>query len=227
MTNEAVRKANLDRLAKAGFRAAQWLPLDRHDGPTTLRPAREIASRLMALDAVFGWVVAPESAAPSELVRDYIQRNDLRRSMTENDLAIVDMPRAKAHAEHSGQVGWRLENMWALAWVLGFEHVPPFDGAMIEHELIGALLETCGPRATITVDERIARGRVRSVDEVDALEDLFYCAHNAARSAQLGHDTVPRGFHPIAGGGVVHERRHALTWCLSPGVDWKDTDLST
>jgi hypothetical protein len=64
--------------------------------------------------------------------------------------------------------------------------------------------------------------------KVQQLEDLFYCVHNAVRSAQLGHaDRVPEGFHPVRDGGCIHERRHALTWTLSPGVDWDDTDLST
>jgi hypothetical protein len=48
--------------------------------------------------------------------------------------------------------------------------------------------------------------------------------HNAVRSAQLGEDTVPEGFHPIANGGVIHERRHALTWAISPGVSWEKTE---
>ncbi len=56
---------------------------------------------------------------------------------------------------------------------------------------------------------------------------LFYCLHNAVRSAQCGDDTVPPGFDPIGNGGVVHERRHSLTWMLSKGIEWDDTDLST
>jgi hypothetical protein len=31
----------------------------------------------------------------------------------------------------------------------------------------------------------------------------------------------------VGEGGVVHEHRHALTWVLSPGTLWEDTDLST
>jgi hypothetical protein len=73
-----------------------------------------------------------------------------------------------------------------------------------------------------------AKGKLaREPNEVLDLEDLFYCAHNAGRSAQLGGKTVPKGFHPIAGTGVIHERRHALTWATSPRVKWDDTDLST
>ena len=32
---------------------------------------------------------------------------------------------------------------------------------------------------------------------------------------------------PWLGTGVIHERRHALTWATSPRVKWDDTDLST
>lgn len=97
---------------------------------------------------------------------------------------------------------------------------------MIDRVTIRALFDFL-PSLDHTIDAFLAGCTPRPDGDVDALEDLFYCAHNAVRSAQLGQDTVPPGFHPVADGGVVHERRHALTWTLSPGVAWSDTDLST
>ena len=38
---------------------------------------------------------------------------------------------------------------------------------------------------------------LRDAQEVHVLEDLFYCAHNAVRCAQLGEDTVPEEFDPM------------------------------
>ncbi|MDX2015500.1 MAG: DUF4272 domain-containing protein [Myxococcaceae bacterium] len=73
----------------------------------------------------------------------------------------------------------------------------------------------------------IHHAAARPLSDLIQLEDLFYCAHNDVRSAQLGYATVPAAFHPVFDGGVVHERRHALTWALSPGVPWDETDLST
>jgi hypothetical protein len=74
----------------------------------------------------------------------------------------------------------------------------------------------------------IQAAKLRPATELVELEDLFYCAHNAVRSAQLGKaSAVPDGFHPVLHGEAVHERRHSLTWILSPGVVWSDTDLST
>jgi hypothetical protein len=60
------------------------------------------------------------------------------------------------------------------------------------------------------------------------VEDIFYCVHNTARSAVLGNPQfAPEGFHAVIGCGIVQERRQALTWALSPGVEWDDTDVST
>ena len=107
--------------------------------------------------------------------------------------------------------------MWALAWVLGYEHTLPLRG-MLEGDLARDLVFQFCPKTN---------KKARGLAEILAQEDLFYCAHNAVRSAQLGGQTVPPGYDPLLDGRAVQERRHGLTWCLSPGVKWEDTDLST
>ena len=220
-----MREKNLASLKRLGFRVAPSLPTVRHEGRVRLRPVPEIVGRAAALKALFAWVSAPEDALPSDRVTAFVRRNKLRAHLTDEEREIVDLPRLDANEQHVNAIGWRLENMWPLAWVVGFDPAPPIGG-MIDHERIGALLEFL-PWFDGSVADYAKSWTPRPLAEVDALEDLFYCAHNAVRSAQLGGDTVPRGFHPVADGGVVHERRHALTWALSPGVAWDDTDLST
>ncbi|MCI0742675.1 MAG: DUF4272 domain-containing protein, partial [Gemmataceae bacterium] len=83
------------------------------------------------------------------------------------------------------------------------------------------------PGLDATIEQLVEKAEPRTLEDVIAMEYRFYCAHNAVVSAQLGGDTVPAGFHPLLHGGAVHERRHSLTWCLSPGVIWSDTDLNT
>ncbi|MFC3860330.1 hypothetical protein ACFOPQ_06070 [Deinococcus antarcticus] len=46
--------------------------------------------------------------------------------------------------------------------------------------------------------------------EVLALEESFYCAHNAAQGARPEQETAPANFHPILSDGVIYERRHDL-----------------
>jgi Domain of unknown function (DUF4272) len=124
-------------------------------------------------------------------------------------------------------IGWRMENMWSLAWVLGFQPAPDLAASQMADEVIRAMILDFLPGLDAGSDALLARARPRSAMEVVEMEYRFYCAHNAVRSAQLGGDTVSAGFDPIAHGGAVHERRHSLSWCIAPGTAWGDTDLST
>jgi hypothetical protein len=216
----------LRQLTAAGFRVAGSLPTKR-DGPKAVRPAREIATRLMALDAVFTWVCYSEADASTKRLKEYISRNELPELMTKEERSIIKLTRARASAKHADTVGWRLENMWPLAWVLGYRKRPKLEGTFIRPDIQHNIVMEFLPGLDATVDDLLRRSKVRSYDDVREVEDFFYCAHNATRSAQLGARTIPKGFDPARGGGVIQERRHALTWCLSPGVAWEDTDLST
>lgn len=226
MSTPKVRAANLAALKKRGFRVAKGLPLVR-DAVDSLRPEREIALRLMALDAVFTWVADQGPGATSAKVRAYAKRNQLTKWMTAEERRIFAKARDTARRAHVNTIGWKLENMWPLAWVLGLPRAPSVDGKTIPAGVRSAITHEVLPKLGETVDVLLARAKVRSPAVVSRIEDLFYCAHNAARSAQLGARTIPPKLDPIFAGGVIHERRHALTWCLSPGVRWDATDLST
>jgi hypothetical protein len=227
MDTGRIRGANISLLRRRGFRVAPSLPLER--GKQALRPTGEIAARLMALDALFTWVCYPPDDVATSRVEQYIARNDLLTWMTPSERAIASTERAAARDAHIDDVGWRLENMWPLAWVLGFELEPDVDGEMIDWETVTRpMLNEFLAGLEKTVDDQVRKSRCRTLEEVMELEDRFYCAHNAVRSAQLGaENAVPPGICPLLNGGVIHERRQALTWCLSPAVQWDDTDLST
>lgn len=225
MTAESLRVKTFADLEAIGFRPAKSLPPPDVDVP--VRPAAEIAARLMALDALFTWVAFPEESVATARVEKYMDRNGLRDWMTEEEAAVVALPRAEAHEAHVDNIGWRLENMWALAWVLGFEPEPGLEASQVGEDITRPMIFEFLPGLDGTVDALVAKSSLRPAVDVIAMEYRFYCAHNAVRSAQLGGNTVPRGFHPIMHGGVVHERRHSLSWCIAPDVPWDDTDLST
>ncbi len=220
-----LRNQSLAYLDYMGFQCARWLP--QPDMSRQLRPINEIAGRLAALAGVFAWASAPPDAMPNDLIAKYFKQSSLGKYLTKEEAQIVSTSRRVAMEQHQERIGWRLENMWPLAWVLGFDTEPDVDGAQIPEEISMEIIFQFLDRLTINLDSLIQKSRVRALFEVIAKEDLFYCAHNAVRSAQLGESTVPSGFDPVGNGGVIHERRHALTWCLSPGVPWQDTDLST
>lgn len=225
MTAKTLRTRVFKELDALGFRVAKSLPLP--DMKRTLRPTEEIAARLLALEALFIWVAFPAKLATNARLKKFIDTNKVRDWLAEDELPILDLSRAKAHKEHVDTIGWRLENMWALAWVLGFDPEPGLEAAQVGDNVAQPMIYDFLPNLDGTRDSFLAKCKPRPTADVIAMEYRFYCAHNAVRSAQLGSDTVPEGFHPIIHGGCVHERRHSLTWCVSPDTAWDDTDLST
>jgi len=226
---EAVRKKSLAALTKGGFTVSPGLPTAGHRRGVEgkLRPTREIALRLMALDALFTWTSAPEAAVKTDRLKAYIERNKLLDHLTKEEKAIISLSRAEANKQHAGLIGWRLENMWALAWTLGFDPAPDPMLGQIPGEVTESIIMKFMPGLDASVDDLLEKAKPRSLSEVIAMEDVFYCSHNAVRSAQMGSKTVPAKVHPARDGGAIHERRHSLSWILSPGVKWDDTDLST
>lgn len=226
---EAVRKRSLAILTKGGFIVSPGLPTSGHRRGVAgeLRSTREIALRLMALNALFTWASAPEAAVKTEDLQAYVKRNNLLDHLTEDEKKIISLSRAQANKQHAGSIGWRLENMWALAWALGFENEPDPMLGQIPNEVTQGLIMEFMLGLDTSVDDLLKKAKPRSLQEVIELEDIFYCSHNAVRSAQTGSKTVPDNFHPMRDGGAIHERRHGLSWILSPDVKWDDTDLST
>lgn len=233
--SQAIRDANLVYLNERGFKPATWMPLPCEVGKAseedgfaggTLRPAVEIAQRLLCHAAVFAWSAAPGPFGPK--IAAFMDNNDLRALMTDDELEIVNMSKDDANAEFADSVGWRLENMWPLAWLLGAAVEPSATAGQLSDEVSGPLMGLFVPDFAITAAELVDAGSSPAIADVVKLKDRHYLAHNAVRAGQLGdRDKLPTGFDPIADGGAIHERRHSLTWALSPGTDWDDTDLST
>jgi hypothetical protein len=223
LTPESIRTSTQRTLAELGFRFSRGLPLSEPDYRP--RPRIEIAGRLLVLHALCIYVSAPEDRFPTAALRARIETHSLADHLTRDERAILDMSRADANAEHAGMIGWKMENMVPLAWALGHEATPRIAGDMIDGDALRDLFRFC-PKEPAAF---LAAGTLRPADDLRLLEDAFYAAHNAARCAVFGRDPscVPEGFDPMSGLGVIQERRMALTWMLSPGVAWDDTDLST
>lgn len=223
----AVRRKSLEALGEAGFRVAGNLPLwsEWTGEPLRLRPAEEIAGRLMSFFATTLYLQA-ESLPESDLT-GWLDSAGLRAGLTEKERDAFSMDRGAAVEKYANLDGWRQENLWAAAWVLGFDRRPGLRDGFIDGRVVGEMRKSALPKTGTGISDYLKEHRPRPLAEVASLHDLFYCAHNAVRSAQQGRDTVPEGFDPTRDGGVVHEKRHALTWCLSPGVAWDATDLAT
>ncbi len=205
----------------AGFSPAKSLPTDWN---RNLRPSIEIAGRLHAIKALVLWLMVPSDNLPSEKVLSFVSKNELKNFMTEDERIILSSSRDDENLRNA--IGWKFENAWPLAWYFGYKE-PEITGQMMSGEQMQEILinYTCSLDTTIT--EWTLNQEKIPEDVIVKKEDLFYCLHNAVRSAQLGGNTVPEGFDPMGNGGVIHERRHSLTWMLSKDITWEETDLST
>src|SRR5262245_46661657 len=122
MNAKSLRKTVFAELEALGFRMAPSLPLP--DVKRKVRPPEEIAARLMARDDHFTWAGIAEMFVPSKPVRRHIKENGLRNWLTKEECQIVKSPRHRAYAANAFCIGWKLENMWPLAWALGFGPEP-------------------------------------------------------------------------------------------------------
>lgn len=216
-----LRLENLTICLGAGFKPASSLPTEFE---RQLRPTIEIAQRLNAIKAIVLWLMVPEENLESSTLLNFIDNNNLKSFMDKKEKDILNVSRDDEQARNA--IGWKFENAWSLAWYFGYK-APDITGQMMSGEQMQEILKDFSCPLDESVENWIKDKPTISEEKLIQKEDLFYCLHNAVRSAQLGKATVPNGFDPIGNGGVIHERRHALTWMLSEGISWDETDLST
>lgn len=217
------RQAILKVLGEQGFSVSPSLPVKKS---FELRPAEEIGRRLWAIKSIVLWVSFEEQDLASEKVRLYVKANGLLRYMSGKENALFELPRAEANKTGMSDIDWSMEGAWSLAWILGYKPAPDHAGFMLDDEHIKKIFYEFIPPITACFMDWLAGKTMARFEDIVLMEDVFYCVHNAARSAVIGRkDTVPAEFHPIANGGVIQERRKALTWALSAGCKWDDTDV--
>ncbi|WP_106792392.1 DUF4272 domain-containing protein [Aquimarina sp. Aq78] len=216
-----LRLENISICLDSGFKPASSLPteFDRE-----LRPSIEIAQRLNAIKALVLWLMVPQDNLESDKILTFIDKNNLKGFMDEEEKEILNTSRDDEQARNS--IGWKFENAWSLAWFFGYKE-PDITGQMMSGDQMQDILKDFSCPIDESVEDWIKDKETLSEEKLMKKEDLFYCLHNAVRSAQLGSETVPNGFDPMGNGGVIHERRHSLTWMLSKGISWEETDLST
>lgn len=225
---ERFRRLSKMLLDHDGFKFSNGLPTyGQRDSVTRLRPKEEIAARILCNYLCWAYVYQTAEQLPAQAIKKYLELHKLNDKLTKQEKQILASDRKTAQKKFGSKIGWKLENTWALAWVLGFEECIDIDQGPFGEATAPALLKFMGSLA-VNPNAFLKTCRIKSLAEVAQMEDIYYCTHNAVRSAQIGNaDAVPPGFHAAKHGGIIHEKRHSLTWVLSPGVAWEDTDLDT
>ena len=219
MTNE--RLENISTCLSAGFKPSSSLPTELGRQP---RPKIEIAKRLNAITSIILWLLSTEEDISSEEIINFVATNELDLFLTTDEKQIFSASREDEELQN--MIGWKFENAWPLAWYLGYTF-PDITGEMMTGEQMQQIIYNYTCPLNEKIEDWIKTIDTVTTEDLMKTEDLFYCLHNAVRSSQMGSQTVPLTFDPVANGGVIHERRHSLTWMLSEGIKWEETDLST
>ncbi|MDI9310536.1 MAG: DUF4272 domain-containing protein [Limnohabitans sp.] len=216
-----VRLENISICINAGFIPAASLPTELE---RQLRPKIEIAKRLNAITSIILWLLSTEEDISSEEIINFVATNELDLFLTTDEKEILSASRDDQDLKDN--IGWKFENAWPLAWYFGYK-VPDITGEMMTGQQMQEVIFDYTCPFNEKIEDWIKTINTVTNEDLMKTEDLFYCLHNAVRSAQMGSQTVPLTFDPIGNGGVIHERRHSLTWMLSDGIEWDETDLST
>jgi hypothetical protein len=218
------RDAHVMQLRKMGFAVSRGLPLT--DWDERAFDIARVAKRLLAIKLVFCYVCIPKDNLPTDTIQQCINTNKVGRFLTKAEREMMMMNRDESHQANVDKVGWKLENMLGLSWIMGFERLSELGLEMCSGDHAKNLLFHETPRIEMGIEQWMGSTHPRNVQQVMVAEDFYYCWHNAARNVAFSGAKNPTGSPPEVLVGLIQERRMALTYALS-ACDWDDTDLST
>jgi len=234
---QTIRLHSLAHARSLGFRPPTPLP---HDSlslrTTTLRPLADIRLRMNALCGLVLWcgphsLIDIDSASVRQSYGSISARQELWGShFTPEESVWFSTARESLSPEVCTSVGWRMESMWALAWVLGFPLRPPHIGRASGSVCINLLRFASHPTPSNPNPSSSPNpsspnpNPVRSSEAVAGVLDVFEVLLAAVRRAETHAEMccVPERFHLVSDGRAVRERCCALRWALSPGMCWDE-----
>lgn len=212
--SKRMREFHVEELNQRGLVVDDQLPAADSRGLLKLRPPEEIVRRLMAAFATIAWVCAPDEMVSEEKIKSYVETNGLADSFSSQEAEWFSSPRADVR-DFAQEASWVTESVWGLAWLLGQsptvcaceQQVPDSILIPIRDQFLGGFERS--------LEELLSDASVQPPERIITLEDFLFCAQDGVKNME--NEELVR---------LVKERRQALTWALSPGVQWDETDLS-
>jgi hypothetical protein len=202
-------------LAERGIRVPSTLPPTISEIEVELRPASEVASRVLAL---FACAARAESLAANEPLApaDMEKRLPLAfAAMTPKETAFMNAvaPAKQSVVDHL----WRYEAIVPLAWSLGAFELP-FPAKICDVPALAKMIFGLDAHAFL------AAARLRETREILDVLDLVFRLHWATTDARANQREPVAGVEP----GAVAERHHALNWLTRfEDAAWDDVTTPT
>ena len=189
-----------------------------NDADMQIRPVDEIIERAVASLIVIQVACdinydqfSEESMAKANFLLDYFGVKDALNSKEER---IMNLCYTK---QDCLDMDWAYEANWALLWALGL-----IDDDIRNPNILADCEKTMSLLKGSSLKKFKDRCKVRSLDEILDMYDLYYRYHWATNEICLQQELNPT----IINDDVVVERRRGLEWLLSPCADdWYDIDF--
>lgn len=184
----------------------------------SLRSAKEVAERALAIIATIGKVHFPEQNA------QWVTQENILRFLTPIEAGFLES--RTPSEEDRIRYSWRAEALASLIWAMrGIDEMPPFDEQFDPFQNALVLKAIQNPELFLTDAE------IRAEDEINDMESFLYHQHWRVRDKQLGfgmdqpgeHDPDISELHP----GIVYERRYGMSWVAGFGESWEEVPTDT
>jgi len=207
-------RAESARLAKAlGYpEPPAHLPLSEDVDSNYIKPLPDVVDRIASLHAV----VACTFGLDGKQALIWLEQHGADRMLTAEERLLLAKKASKL--DLATRLQKRIEALWALCWSVGCVEQLSFGEYCQGH--LCDLLPDISTNASLA--EFRAEARLRPRHEIVELADLAYCLDWAVVEAHMKDMPEPG---PVDG-YVICERRHALSWTLSP-EEWDEVSLDT
>ncbi len=213
---EARKARSLAALQAMDVRTPASLPPVIGADELVLRPAEEVARRMLALFAVAVRAESLNGGEPMSPEQIYARVPAAQAALSPRERAF--MQDAAPEPQQIIDFAWRYEALALLQWALGLIDELPLPQAICDVPRTARI-------ALEHPDEAyVVAARLRHASELlDAL-DLHQRLHWAVRQARLQQAEAPAGLEP----GVIAERHHALNWLVGfEDKPWDEVDTPT
>jgi hypothetical protein len=206
------RERTAGRLATFGLATPDTLPVTVADEEALLRPAKEVALRVVALTAV---ALRAEAVEQPRIVK-FLQQKNATKALSPEELKFLKQ--AQPDEAQMRKLTWRYEALWTLLWALGhIERIgPPSTQCNAKH--VVQLVQQAAP------EQFVGQARLRPATEILDELDFYYRAHwHAVNAQQAG-----RPPHPDLDPDIIYERHYALNWLTTYMYQaWDDVKTDT
>lgn len=213
------RKKNNEYIKNQGIVCFEALPTIEPSTSIKLKDINNICKRAIAC------LLSIQLACDIEEQNNYYESKEfllelLKKYSVQNELLEKEKRLFENRYSHQDaiDVAWTYETYWALIWVLGL-----IDDIRLPYDICD-----CKKAIAIVADckdyeDFKSKCRIRNIEEILDMLDLYYRYHWACVEKQVKPDTNIGSLNP----DVVIERRKGLEWVISEIIEWDNISLDT